>query len=84
MPRYNTDKIVYAVGVVQSLDVTGGVMVGATNGKIQYGTVQRVAIAGTEFVKYEIINRAGDVLNVDADSIDALINALIKARNPII
>lgn len=80
MPRYNNDKIIYAVGVTKHSHNLGG-MVGNDDGMLTYATVQREDIGGS--VGFEIINRMGDKLHVNEDSIDALINALIKARNPI-
>lgn len=81
MPRFNTDKIVYAVGVAKHHHQLGG-LVGNDDGMLSYATVQRIELNAS--VRFEVINRIGDKMSFDNDSIDALINALIKARNPII
>lgn len=60
-----TSKFIYAVS--------------ANDGKLSYGTVEREEIAGR--VGYEITNRMGMTIRVDADSIEALIAALCCARD---
>lgn len=64
-------KITYAVDTQYEQGLEGK--------RLVYGTVEKEALAG--WVGYEIINRMGVRLHVDADSIEALIAALIQARD---